>query len=321
MTSAVVTELLLTAPGGEVALWRSKRDSFQIPHTGVRRTETAPQAASDLVSQLGMPGGLGRLVAVDSQTVSGQAATVHTYTAQPLTPAQTQALGDAAEATTVWMPPEAAADRLRPNVGRRLRHALEGRATGRVAQLEDGWPQIGSAVGLPPDKRAELESIHALSEYDFVAHRPGVWASVVILITDPQGRVLLVEPSYAGRLLMPGGGVEADTGETPRQAAAREWKEELGIPAAVGTLLATDWVSHPDIPRICYVYDGGILDPDALDQIRLPHPELVAWHLVSPDKLGHCPVPGRFASRLHTCLALRGSGRRAVELVNGRLPE
>ncbi|WP_078882733.1 NUDIX hydrolase [Streptomyces albus] len=320
MTSAVVTELLLTAPGGEVALWRSQHDSFQIPHTGVRRAETSQQAASDLVSQLGMPGGLGRLVAVDSQTVSGQAATVHTYTAQPLTPAQIQALGDTAEAATVWMSPEAAADRLRPNVGRRLRHALEGRAKGCVA-MEDGWPQIGSAVGLPPDKRAELESVHALSEYDFVAHRPGVWASVVILITDPQGRVLLVEPSYDGRLLMPGGGVEADTGETPRQAAAREWKEELGIPAAVGTLLATDWVSHPDIPRICYVYDGGILGPDALDQIRLPHPELVAWHLVSPDKLGHCPVPGRFASRLHTCLALRGSGRRAVELVNGRLPE
>ncbi|MFF8283488.1 hypothetical protein ACF1DY_31815 [Streptomyces albus] len=104
MTSAVVTELLLTAPGGEVALWRSRSDAFQIPHTGVRRAETAQQAASRLVSQLGMPGGrdlLGRLVAVDSQTVSGQAATVHTYTAQPLTPAQTQALGDTAEAATV----------------------------------------------------------------------------------------------------------------------------------------------------------------------------------------------------------------------------
>ncbi|MEV0380029.1 NUDIX domain-containing protein [Nonomuraea sp. NPDC050643] len=75
---------------------------------------------------------------------------------------------------------------------------------------------------------------------------PAVRETARVLLIDAAGRTLL----YRGRLLQvedppyawftPGGGV--DPGESPRQAAARELKEELGhavTPEALGEVVAT----------------------------------------------------------------------------------
>jgi 8-oxo-dGTP diphosphatase len=48
-----------------------------------------------------------------------------------------------------------------------------------------------------------------------------------VLFRDAVGRVLLVKPTYKDGWEIPGGYVEA--GESPRAAAAREVKEELGL--------------------------------------------------------------------------------------------
>src|SRR2546427_4897446 len=48
-----------------------------------------------------------------------------------------------------------------------------------------------------------------------------------VLFRDPDGRVLLVKPTYKAGWDIPGGYVEP--GESPKQAALREVREELGI--------------------------------------------------------------------------------------------
>lgn len=57
--------------------------------------------------------------------------------------------------------------------------------------------------------------------------------SAVVLATDGEGRVLLVQVGggpFKGAWLLPGGGIEP--GETPRDAAIRELREESGLEAS-----------------------------------------------------------------------------------------
>jgi 8-oxo-dGTP diphosphatase len=98
-----------------------------------------------------------------------------------------------------------------------------------------------------------------------------------VLFTDGAGRALLVEPAYKDHWEIVGGCVEAD--ESPRQAAIREAKEELGKTITPGRLLVVDWV--PPRPGrtegVMFVYDGGMLSKRDTADIQLPPEELRSW--------------------------------------------
>ena len=95
-----------------------------------------------------------------------------------------------------------------------------------------------------------------------------------VLLFDDLDRVLVVEPTYVDFMELPGGAVDLD--ESPRQAAIREVKEELGLDRDPGRLLAMDWV--PPRPGrtegLIAVFDGGRLTAEEIASIRLadwPH--------------------------------------------------
>lgn len=157
-----------------------------------------------------------------------------------------------------------------------------------------------------------------ISDYaTYIAGLPRVLAGAAMLFRDDAGRVLLVEPNYREGWALPGGTVESDDGETPRQGARRETLEEIGLDVPVGRLLAVDWVPGTARPPIvAYLYDGGVLDEERIKAIRLQEEELVSWRFVARDELT-AYLPGALGRRVHAALDAVTEGTGPVELENG----
>ncbi|MEU6982480.1 NUDIX hydrolase [Streptomyces sp. NPDC046324] len=152
----------------------------------------------------------------------------------------------------------------------------------------------------------------------YIAGLPRVLAGAAALYRDAAGRVLIVEPNYREGWVLPGGTIESDTGETPRQAARRETAEEIGLDLEPGALLAVDWV-HGEArpPLVAYVYDGGVLSDEQFAAIRLQDEELLSWKLIDPSEVT-AHLLGTLGLRVLAALDALGSGRGPAELENGR---
>ncbi|MGX1564110.1 NUDIX domain-containing protein [Streptomyces sp. NPDC055506] len=151
----------------------------------------------------------------------------------------------------------------------------------------------------------------------YIASLPRVLAGAAALFRDGEGRVLLVEPNYRDGWTLPGGTIESDAGETPRQGARRETAEEIGLDRELGPLLAVDWVHGPGRPPlVAYLYDGGVLGEDTLKTIRLQEEELLSWRLVPREELTEY-LPGALGRRVLTALDVLADGSGTAELENG----
>ncbi|MFF4535426.1 NUDIX domain-containing protein [Streptomyces aureus] len=151
----------------------------------------------------------------------------------------------------------------------------------------------------------------------YIAGLPRVLAGAATLFRDTDGRVLLVEPNYRPGWTLPGGTVESDDGESPRQGARRETAEEIGLDVELGRLLAVDWVLGPDRPPlVAYLYDGGVLGEEELKAIRLQEEELLSWRLVPREEVA-AHLPGASGRRVLTALDVLADGSGPAELENG----
>jgi 8-oxo-dGTP diphosphatase len=112
---------------------------------------------------------------------------------------------------------------------------------------------------------------------DYIAALPRKRMGAGALLTDGEGRALIVEPGYKDYWEIPGGVVEAD--ESPHAAATREINEELGLQLSLGGVLVIDWVPpRPDRTEgLMMVFDGGTLTAEQTGQIRLQTDELRSW--------------------------------------------
>jgi ADP-ribose pyrophosphatase YjhB (NUDIX family) len=79
-------------------------------------------------------------------------------------------------------------------------------------------------------------------------------------VTDAEGRILVVKPTYSREWMLPGGRVER--GETPHGAAVRETREETGLDVVLHQLLLVDARHARDTS---FIFGGrvagGELDP------------------------------------------------------------
>ena len=159
--------------------------------------------------------------------------------------------------------------------------------------------------------RSDLETAEAEREVQraraFYRGLPAKRVASGLLVTDTDGRVLLVRPTYKEAWEIPGG--NAEVGESPHDAAAREVTEELGIDVRVGRLLCVDWVPprEPRTDGLMFVFDGGVMAADVQARIKLPPDELSEYRFVDAEVLERY-VSDRMARRLTTCIPARAEG-------------
>ena len=138
-----------------------------------------------------------------------------------------------------------------------------------------------------------------------VAHLPAKRMAAAALLLGEDERLLIVKPWYRPHWLLPGGIVERD--ESPRQACAREAREELGLEIAPRRLLCVDYTTATDeaSESLQFVFWAGRLDASQCEMIQLQADELSEWRLVTPTE-GQALLAPRLARRLPACLrALR----------------
>ncbi|MGW4382726.1 NUDIX domain-containing protein [Kitasatospora sp. NPDC004531] len=148
------------------------------------------------------------------------------------------------------------------------------------------------------------------SREDWLASLHRVYAAAGCLITDPDGRVLIVKAGYRDSWQFVGGTV--DLGENAEQCATRELFEETGLRRDAGALLVVAW-THPSgelgHPACHFLFDLGVFAADT--PIALPEGELDAYRWATVPEALALLGPAR-ALRLEAGLAAREDGRARV---------
>ncbi|MEV4561786.1 NUDIX hydrolase [Kitasatospora sp. NPDC049285] len=316
---------------------------IEVPGGGWEETDASPRdtAVREIEEELGITPVLRELACLDwSRDVHRPPIAAYLYWAEPLTAEQRAAIRLEPEELGgyAYLTPDQALSGLPPLLSLRVGACLRAPRAAAPLELADGVPlghaalhlpgpppvaPYTGAAGLPLTGGDRVAPPPPMDRETYLATRPRIRAKARMLISDPDGRVLLVRLTPWGDespWVLPGGSIEADR-ELPREAARREILEELGLHREPGRLLALDWMPgrSDDLPRLVYVYDGGVLVPGEAATVRVQEEEIAEWRLFTPKEAAEVLSPSA-AARLTACLAARDgeAGAGPAELLNGR---
>lgn len=107
--------------------------------------------------------------------------------------------------------------------------------------------------------------------------------TVVALIRDDVGGVLILKPSYREDWTLPGGG--AEQGEAPKKACERGVREALGVELPLGHLLCLDYEREGDrrSESLTFVFDGGQVTTEQVIDFDLPEDKLGDYEFAAPS--------------------------------------
>ena len=128
---------------------------------------------------------------------------------------------------------------------------------------------------------AHLFTLEHFKEYSDKLERRLSTAAVIL---EDDERVLIVKANYKSHWTFPGGTV--DEGETPKQAAVRELKEETNLDVNPDDLRFA-WVVNRS-SRVAVTYQflfRAPLDSVNLDELLLQASEIEDWRLVSREEI------------------------------------
>lgn len=142
----------------------------------------------------------------------------------------------------------------------------------------------------------------------FTAQLPQKRMASGALIFDEAGKILIVNPTYRDKWLIPGGMVEKD--ESPIAACQREIQEELGLKRHIQHLLNLDYAPQGEegTEALHFVFDGGVIDSKDIAAITLCKEELSSYQFVSADNLDRF-LPDGLCNRVKYALLAKQNGR------------
>lgn len=146
--------------------------------------------------------------------------------------------------------------------------------------------------------RRRIEPFTRPLVYGWFRLRRGLTLGVRGLVTDGEGRILLIQHTYVPGWYMPGGGVER--GETAETAVIRELQEEAGI-RVLGR------------PRLLSAHDNNARHPG--DHVLVYRIE--AWEPCAASAQGEIHEIGWFAPDALPDGVSPGTRRRLAEVLDG----
>ncbi|CAM4363768.1 hypothetical protein GCM10009799_24760 [Nocardiopsis rhodophaea] len=146
------------------------------------------------------------------------------------------------------------------------------------------------------------------TELEFFESLPRSRGAASALLRAPDGRVLLVKPTYKPGWSLPGGVIEQR--ESPLAACRRECAEEIGFVPDLDGLACVDWIP-PDLspdrrPATIFIF-AGRLGAGQFDEVRLPAEELSDAMLADASDFGLLLPAGR-GRRIATALKAADAG-------------
>jgi ADP-ribose pyrophosphatase YjhB (NUDIX family) len=160
-----------------------------------------------------------------------------------------------------------------------------------------------------------------MSDKDYIKNLPKKRMASGVVFFDKDGKVLIVKPSYKDYWSVPGGVIDRD--ESPRDAALREVKEEIGLDLKSMQFLCLDYMSPQNSEHstkdenIQFIFYGGVLTTEDIKGIKLDEEEISEYKFVSEEDAVKS-VSDRLANRLKSCFEALKKGS-SIYLEGGKI--